>query len=786
MASTRKSGSGRRRARVRSVRGVLGEAWRDIKAGAAIFVPGSPTQSTGATNARKPARAKAERKANGPSTTTSKKRAVKTATKRLVTKGAKQAAAVKRSVGKRLTAKSGRSPGTAAPRKSTPQPVKQTARQPAKRRPGARTRQRGARPDSRGLYPGLAREVAHTAVSIGFILLGAGFYVVFQIIAPDPPAGEDLWAVNRLPSIIILDADGKEVASRGARYGEAVAVGELPPYLIKAFLSTEDRRFYDHHGVDLRGIARALITNLRSGEIEEGGSTITQQLAKNLFLTPEQSYIRKAREALLAIWLEGRYTKDEILSLYLNRIYMGAGAYGVESAAQTYFNKSARDVSLGEAVMLAGLPKAPSALAPTQNPFGAQDRANEVLENLRETGQITELEARAARLDPPVIQPGDADGEIGYFFDYIAEEVRAKLGDTARDARDIIVRTTLDLKAQRAAEGAVKSVLNTENKLAGATQAGLIAYDNETGAIIAMVGGRKYVESQFNRTIQARRQPGSAFKPFVYAAAYENGFRPSSRFVDQPIDIAGWRPSNYSNTHLGPVRLTEAMAKSINTVAVQVSETVGREKVIALAHRLGVKSDIPEKEAGIALGAFNATLAELTAAYLPFARGGLSIEPFAILRIENGAGAVLYEHAPEAPERVISANTAKDMTHTLYQVMTTGTGRRASLGRRAAAGKTGTTNDWRDAWFIGYTAQITAGVWVGNDEYQPMQKVTGGALPAQIWKDFMLVAHQGLDNEGLPGAVAAPTYADENELLGFYASVAEGLARVKRDGRSYR
>lgn len=633
------------------------------------------------------------------------------------------------------------------------------------------------------LFKGFWKEAAFAAVSTGFIAAGAALYVAFEVLAPVPPEGSDLWAVNRLPSVVILDRNGNELAARGARYGESVSVDELPPYLVKAFLSTEDRRFYSHIGVDARGITRAFFTNLRSGAIEEGGSTITQQLARNLFLSPEQSYVRKAKEALLAIWIEGRYTKDQILSLYLNRIYMGAGAYGIESAARTYFNKSARDVTLSEAVMLAGLPKAPSALAPTLNPFGAQDRALEVLENLRETGEISDEQAREARLRPPVILASNTDSDLGYFFDYISAEARQIAGP---DAVDLVVRTTLDPDMQRGAEKAVSDILSVDTKIAGATQAGLVAFDNKTGAMRAMVGGRNYVESQFNRVTSARRQPGSAFKPFIFAAAFENGFSPGSRFVDQPINIAGWQPKNYSNKYLGSVRLTEAMAKSINTVAVQVSEQVGRDKVINMAGRLGFKSEIPEKEAGIALGGFNATLEELTAAYMPFARGGLGVSPYAIERIEDGRGTVLFEHASAASERVLPKKVATDMTHTLYQVMSNGTGRRANLGNRQAAGKTGTTNDWRDAWFVGYTAQLTAGVWVGNDDYQPMEKVTGGTLPAEIWKGFMVSAHEGAPRLRLDGAYAAPTYNDENVLMSFYGEIARGFTRVRRDGNEDR
>ncbi len=636
---------------------------------------------------------------------------------------------------------------------------------------------------------GLASDLAGLAVSLGVLALSGGLAFVFLFVAPEPPNKADLWSVNRLPSVVVLDRDGEELAARGARYGEQAKIEDLPPYLIKAFLATEDRRFYDHHGVDLKGVLRAFITNLREGGIAEGGSTITQQLAKNLFFSSEQTYVRKAKEALLAMWLEGHYTKEEILSFYLNRIYMGAGAYGVESAARTYFDKPAKDVSLAEAVMLAGLPQAPSALAPTSNPFGAQDRAWEVLENLRETGYITDFDARQARLSPPVITPRNANGDIGYFFDYVAEAARAIVGPINDGGPiDIVVHTTLDRESQRSAEAAVATIINDEAKAIGADQAALMAYDNATGALIAMVGGRSYVESQFNRATQAKRQPGSAFKPIVFAAALENGMTPKTRIVDQPIDIAGWKPRNYVDRYDGPMRLTEAMARSINTVAVQVSEQIGRDKVINMARRLGVNAKIPEAEAGIALGAFNATLQELTAAYLPFARSGQGVKPYAITSIEDGRGNVLYTHQFASHEQIFKRRLAQDVTHLMYQVThdPRGTGKRASLGRRPAVGKTGTTNDWRDAWFIGYTAQLTAGVWVGNDDYKPMDKVTGGALPAEIWKTFMNAAHQDLDIQRIAGAYPSPNFADENELLQFYTAAMRDFQRVQRDGNARR
>lgn len=619
--------------------------------------------------------------------------------------------------------------------------------------------------------------IAGAAVSLVFLGAIFGLGLAFIYMAPRVPEGADLWNVNRQAAIIVLDRNGEEIAARGARYGEHVDPEELPDHLIEAILSTEDRRFYDHPGVDLRGTLRAVIANTKSGGISEGGSTITQQLAKNLFLSPEQTYERKAREALLALWLEGHYSKDEILSLYLNRIYFGAGAYGVESAAQTYFGKSARDVNLAEAAMLAGLPKAPSTYAPTQNPSGAQRRANAVLDNLLEIGAVEPFAAREARLKPPVIINQNIDSDLGYFFDYAAAQAKSLAPNATGD---IIVRTTIDQKLQRDAEAAVKAALDVEARIKGADQAALVAYD-ASGALRAMVGGRSYKESQFNRAVQSKRQPGSAFKPFVYVAAMEAGMTPNTRFIDRPIDIAGWKPTNYTEGFSGPVRISEALAKSINTVAVQVTERVGRGKVVEAAKRLGIKSDI-QPHRSIALGAVDVTLEELTGAYIPFANHGLAPEPYAIERIETRDGEVLFEHKNSEPVRVMSEDTALKMNHLLYQVMLSGTGRRAYLGRRQAAGKTGTTNDWRDAWFVGYTPQLIAGVWVGNDAYTPMEKVTGGSIPAAVWKEFMLSAHQGLRLEEMDGAYPAVTYAAEPVLMNFYRDVARGFRSVRRDG----
>ncbi len=613
-------------------------------------------------------------------------------------------------------------------------------------------------------------------LALGLVGASVVLFLAFVWIAPRVPETADLWNINRQTSIVMLDRHGEELMARGARYGEAVRVDDLPDYLVTAFLSTEDRRFYDHHGVDIRGTIRAAITNFRSQAVVQGGSTITQQLAKNLFLSPERTIERKVREAMLALWLEGRYSKDEILSLYLNRIYLGAGAYGVEAAARTYFGKSASAVSLAEAAMLAGLPKAPSTLAPTRNIDGAARRSAEVLQNLLEIGAITRFEQREATLNPAQLAQNDMSPELGYAFDAVAARAPTIVGNVDGD---LIITTTIDPKLQRDAETAIRSALTVETRLEGAEQAALITFDLD-GAMRAMIGGRDYRDSQFNRALQAKRQPGSAFKPIVYVAALEAGIDPYAKYIDQPVNIDGWEPSNYADDFIGPMRLPEAVSRSINTISVQVAEEVGREKVIETARKLGIKAPL-EPVPSIALGAVDLTLDELTAAYLPLARGGTRVEPYLIEEIRNQDGDILYTHNTTEPERIFGAKTAENINHLLYQVILNGTGRRANLGDRHAMGKTGTTNDWRDAWFVGYTGQMVTGVWVGNDAYNPMEKVTGGTVPAEIWRTFMLAAHQGEPKIRLAGAYPAKTYSDTPLLLDFYTDVTNGFRRIARE-----
>jgi len=591
-----------------------------------------------------------------------------------------------------------------------------------------------------------------------------------------PDSDVDLAAAGRQPNILILAADGTKLGSRGSDLGEPITLDDLPPYLIDAFLSTEDRQFYQHPGFNPFALLRAMLANYREGRVVQGGSTITQQLVKNLFLSGEQTLSRKMDELQLALWLEARLTKREILELYLNRIYLGANTYGLSAASDAYFSKTPSELTLGEAALLAGLPKAPSALAPHTNLEGALARSREVIDNLRETRRIDEMTAMVAKADRPTLRPRGVRDTDGYFLDHIAA-VLPTLIDEGR--YDLVITTTLIPELQSAAEDAVQDELYTEEAARkGAEQAALIAY-HRNGGIVAMVGGKSYPESQFNRATQARRQPGSAFKPFVYAAAIEAGFDQQTVLVDGPVQVDGWQPTNYRERFLGPLRLREALARSSNTATVQITEAVGRAEVINTARRSGLKSAL-QPHPSLALGAFEVPLDELTASYLPFANQGKISQPHAITSISTRSGEELYRWEPLEPQQVFSVKTADKMTDLLRFVTTSGTGRAARVQGVEVAGKTGTTNEWRDAWFVGYSAHITAGVWVGNDDYEPMNEVSGATYPARIWSAFMTVAHEteGFEPEPLPmDEVMFASDQDLWQLAGTYALLKQDLSR---------
>jgi penicillin-binding protein 1A len=572
---------------------------------------------------------------------------------------------------------------------------------------------------------------------VGFL----GLVIFVIVVRPPPPDMATVWQRRSEPSITILDRDDKLVMTRGGREGPVIPLTEMPPYLWQAFVAVEDRRFYDHGAVDPQGLIRAVYVNLTSGRTVQGGSTITQQLAKNLFLTPERSIVRKIQEVWIATWLENNLSKDAILTLYLNRIYLGAGCYGVEAAAQFYFGKPAKDVTLQEAAMLAALPKAPTRLAPTSNLKAAQKRAGLVLASMREAGYL-KPEQLAEALKVPA-QPAETEERDGanYYADWLLDQLWSLPSEEQAQewhGLNIVVHSTYDRVVQQRAELALMSVIDDAAAKRNAKQAALVALTPD-GAVRAMVGGKSYVESQFNRAAQARRQPGSTFKPFVYLTALEHGMTPFDTVDDSPITVDGWSPKNSSNDEFhGEITLAEALANSVNTATVRLSQEVGGPSaVVETARRLGIESPL-EPNASIALGTSEVSLIELAGAYLPFMNEGYAHHPFGIRSVTTDNAKVLYTREQPGEERVVAARYAADITAMLNGVVENGTGRAGRLADgRPAAGKTGTTQDYRDAWFVGYTPQLLAGIWVGNDENQPMERIAGGSIPAHLFKDFM-------------------------------------------------
>lgn len=611
----------------------------------------------------------------------------------------------------------------------------------------------------------------------------ASWHWAFHDLPPAPQSAAELWNVRREPAVTLTDREGRVLAVRGPLYARAVALESLPEHVPQAFLAIEDQRFYQHTGVDFRGVARALWRNFRAGATVEGGSTITMQLVKNLMLSPDRELRRKIQEMRLARALERQLSKTEILELYLNRIYLGARAYGIEAAAERYFDKSATELTLAEAALLAALPKAPSRLDPTVNLDAARARAAQVLAAMEEAGYITATQHAEALAEPaePVADTSDpnATSNWGHAFDMALSEAQRLVPG---DIPDLVIRTTLDPTLARAANETVERVLSEQGEAANAGEAAIVLLAPD-GAIRAFAGGRDYRDSQFNRAVQAQRQPGSAFKPIVFAAALEAGYDPSSAVWDEPVDLEGWTPQNFSGSYRGLVTLQEALKRSINTVAVQVADEVGIGRIVEMGHRLGIRSDLPELPA-IALGAAEVNLVELTAAYSVFANDGQRRAPYFILSITNSRGDVLYEHRDPGAERALETDTARAMSTMLQDVVMTGTGRRAALPGRASAGKTGTSQSFRDAWFIGYTADYTAGVWVGNDDDSPMENVTGGGLPAEIWRDFMVRVHEGLPARALSAPAPRTRSEREERLAAFYSDLSAAFSELLDDGAS--
>jgi len=613
--------------------------------------------------------------------------------------------------------------------------------------------------------PAILRRLVVAAAKLGFLLvlwvliIGGGAAGYFALTLPDTGG---LGNAQRRPSVTILAADGSLVGTYGDLFGQPVTLREVPRYLPQAVIATEDRRFYHHFGIDPVGLARAVLADLHAGHVVQGGSTITQQLAKNLFLTQERSLSRKIREVLLALWLERRFTKDQILEIYLNRVYLGAGTYGADAAAQRYFNKPASKLTLYESAVIAGLLKAPTRFNPTRDRDKTAARAAQVLANMVEAGYIGEPEALAAE-NAGIELAAVAGARPGsrHFTDWVAEQLADFAG---AGSRDLTVRTTLDPRLQAQAEAVIADLLAKNGSKAAVSQGALVAMSPQ-GAVRVMVGGRDYNDSQFNRATQAQRQPGSAFKPFVYLAGLEAGLRPDDRLFDGPIQIGNWQPRNYTDRYLGEVSMAEGLAQSINTVAVQVAQRAGVARVVAVAHRLGIESEL-SPDPSLALGTDEVNLLELVAAYAPFANGGSGVLAYGIAEIRDSDGNVIFRRAGSGPGPVVEPDFAGMMNDMLQGVVARGTGKAAALPR-PAAGKTGTTQDYRDAWFIGYTADLVAGVWLGNDDNAPMNRVTGGSLPALAWHDFMVAVTRTMPVKPLPSAPPAPGILDR--LFGLLA-----------------
>jgi penicillin-binding protein 1A len=578
---------------------------------------------------------------------------------------------------------------------------------------------------------------------------------------------DDDWLKKSELAVTFLDRYGNEVGSRGIKHNDAIPLEDFPDHLIKAVLATEDRRFYEHVGIDPSGLFRAMSANARAGGVVQGGSSITQQLAKNLFLNNERTIERKVKEAFLATWLETRLSKNEIFKLYLDRAYMGGGTFGVDAAAQFYFGKSARDVNLAEAAMLAGLFKAPGRFAPHINLPAARARANVVLDNLVEAGFLTEGQVFGARRNPANVVDRRDERSPNYYLDWAFDEVR-KIVDTLPKSvseRVFVVRTALDVNLQRHSEAAVESKLREYGHEYGAKQAAAVLMEID-GAVRAMVGGRDYGQSQFNRATDALRQPGSSFKPYVYAAALAEGIvRPTSIVVDSPVCIGNWCPHNYSNSYSGSMTVTQALVRSINVIPVKLSISlgngnpkIGRAKIIQTAKAMGLRTPLTDSTS-LPIGAAEVTVLDHTGAYATFPNLGKAVAPHAALEMRTGAGDLVwrFDRDGKKPQQVIRPQVAIDLNVIMNKVVEEGTGKRAILDGIKAAGKTGTTNAYRDAWFVGYTGNYVCGVWVGNDDYAPTKRMTGGSLPAMTWRDIMAYAHQGIELKNIPGVAPGPT-----------------------------
>ena len=617
-----------------------------------------------------------------------------------------------------------------------------------------------------------------TLAVVGLIGLAAVFGVVWSSLERQGV----LQVPEREPGVMILASDGSVLAEQGAFDGDEARLADLPDYVPNALIAIEDRRFRSHYGVDPLGLLRAMYTNYRAGHLVQGGSTITQQLAKNLFLSPDRTLQRKLQEAVLALWLESHLSKDEILQLYLNRVYFGSGATGIEKAARVYYQKSASELTLAEAATLAGVVKAPSAANPVSDPQAAAERAKLVLQSMAEEGFITAEEAAAAIERPAEARTSSYVSAKHFVVDWVAEQLPEFVKDYQQS---LVVETTIDPAIQAQAELAINKELHGEGAKLRVSQGAMVVMDG-SGAVLAMVGGKSYKRSQFNRAAKATRQPGSAFKPFVFLAALEQGATATTRAVDEPVRIGDWQPENYRKKYLGSVPLETALALSLNTVAAKLAMQVGPETVAAVAHRLGITSPLG-KDASIALGTSEVTLLELTSAFVPFSNGGYPVTPYAVTRVLTRDGRVVYERNGSGFPKAVSDNDLYGMNRMMRLVVTDGTGNRAAFPGFDIAGKTGTSQDYRDAWFIGYTSEFIAGVWVGNDDNAPMDKVTGGLIPAAIWREVMESAHRGLTPRPLPGEalVASAERPSISDLLYDQGAAEEPVPPSQQERKSF-
>jgi penicillin-binding protein 1A len=615
------------------------------------------------------------------------------------------------------------------PQRSAPSRKKKSAQNTSNRRSkkAAAGRPRKTARKSSGLWGPLVNWGG--TIALWTLLIGGIFIGYFAYTLPDISG---IGEIEKRPSMVLQTRDGVRYSTYGDLYGDMLPIEDIPDNIKQAVLATEDSHFYNHFGLNPVSLVRAAWRNYEAGRVVQGGSTITQQLAKNLFLTPERTLGRKIRETLLAFWLEAEYSKDEILALYLNRMYFGSGTYGIDAASRKYFSHPATELTTAEAAMLAGLLKAPSYYAPTRSLDRAQGRASVVLTRMVDEDYLSEADATKLRANPAVLINASQDfRNVRYFADWVVSEVQAYIG---RTDKDLIITTTLDLAMQGDAERAIEARLKSDGAKMKVNQGAFVAMSPD-GAVEAMVGGRSYANSVYNRATVARRQPGSVFKTIVYMAGFENGLSPDDIFTDAPVNIDGWTPENYTKLFNGEMTLREAYARSINTVAIRVTERVGRDKVANMAKNLGLTGNFP-LHPSISLGTNEVSLLEMTAANAVIANGGHAVLPYGVLEIREKDGPVLYQRQTSGQGRIVSAATINKMQDVMSSAIKWGTGKAANPGF-AAAGKTGTTQDYRDAWFIGFTPDLVAGVWFGNDDGSATKRVNGSNLPAVTWKDFI-------------------------------------------------